>query len=73
MLKMTQKEWINFNINHKPQPPNQLNLFAKALLYVLSIYIKLILFFGVGGGHAVGLEIGQNLILDHDVYYNCYI
>ena len=46
----------------------------KALLYVLSIFIKLILYFFLfGGGRAVVLKIGQNLILDHDVYYNCYI
>ena len=39
---------------------------------IIIIYIKLNLFFG-GGGRAVRLEIGQNLILDHAVYYNWYI
>ena len=37
-------------------------------LYILSLS----LFFG-GGGRTVRLEIGQNLILDDDVYYNCDI
>ena len=40
---------------------------------IIIIYIKLNLFFSLGGGRAVMLEIGQNLILDHAVYYNWYI
>ena len=27
----------------------------------------------LGGGSCCELEIGQNLILDHNVYYNCYL
>ena len=40
------------------------------LPYIPYIYINLIHF--DGEGCAVGLIIGQNLILGHDIYYNCY-
>ena len=37
---------------------------------ICIIFIKLSFFWGEGG-HVVRLEIGQNLILYHDVYNNC--
>ena len=52
-----------------PSHTTYLNLFVKASIYVSSIYIKLILYFFLWGGRAVG----QNLSLDRDAYYNCYI